>query len=82
MYIRSNDIDVKMIQYVDEHGKEIKEFDSLSNKQLLEMYEWMIKARVFDDMAMQSQRQGRIGTYAPFKGQEAAQIGSAYALRE
>src|SRR5699024_1771388 len=38
--------------------------------------------RVFDNRAMKYQRQGRIGTYAPFRGQEAAQVGSAFSLRE
>jgi len=55
-------------------------FQSLTETQLLEMYRWMVLARLFDERALKLQRQGRIGTYAPFSGQEAAQVGSAYAL--
>lgn len=46
------------------------------------MYRQMLLARTFDRKAIRLQRQGRIGTYAPFEGQEAAQIGSAAALRD
>ncbi|WP_370875517.1 pyruvate dehydrogenase (acetyl-transferring) E1 component subunit alpha [Bacillus horti] len=46
------------------------------------MYTSMQRARLFDRKAITLQRQGRIGTYAPFEGQEAAQIGSALALGE
>lgn len=45
-----------------------------------QMYGQMLRARLFDRKAIYLQRQGRIGTYAPFEGQEAAQIGSALAL--
>ncbi|MBU8878657.1 pyruvate dehydrogenase (acetyl-transferring) E1 component subunit alpha [Bacillus sp. FJAT-29790] len=40
----------------------------------------LIRIRMFDRKAISLQRQGRIGTYAPFEGQEAAQVGSALAL--
>ncbi|MCH1627938.1 pyruvate dehydrogenase (acetyl-transferring) E1 component subunit alpha [Fredinandcohnia quinoae] len=42
----------------------------------------LIRIRIFDRKAVSLQRQGRIGTYAPFEGQEAAQVGSALALKE
>ncbi|MCB2224002.1 MAG: pyruvate dehydrogenase (acetyl-transferring) E1 component subunit alpha [Actinobacteria bacterium] len=41
----------------------------------------MVHARVYDRKATAMQKQGRLATYAPFEGQEAAQIGSAAALR-
>lgn len=44
------------------------------------LYADMVEARVFDDKSMAMQRQGRLATYAPFRGQEAAQIGAAAAL--
>jgi 2-oxoisovalerate dehydrogenase E1 component alpha subunit len=56
-----------------------KEYDATFFR---EMYFHMLKARIFDRKAVNLQRQGRIGTYAPFEGQEAAQIGSALALKE
>ena len=41
----------------------------------------MVVARTYDRKASALQRQGRLATYAQFEGQEAAQIGSAAALR-
>jgi pyruvate dehydrogenase E1 component alpha subunit len=46
------------------------------------MYADMVEARIFDDKSIAMQRQGRLATYAPFRGQEAAQIGAAVALRK
>lgn len=46
----------------------------------LDFYRWMVKVRLFDRRSIVLQRQGRIGTYAPLEGQEAAQVGSALAL--
>jgi len=47
---------------------------------LLKMYRMMMQARAFDDKALKLQRGGRMGTYPPLSGQEAVQIGSAFAL--
>src|SRR5437762_10861295 len=44
------------------------------------LYRAMVAARLYDRKAMALQKQGRLATYAPFEGQEAAQIGSAAAL--
>lgn len=44
-------------------------------------YRQMVLMRTFDRKAINMQRQGRLGTYPPFEGQEAAQVGSAYALK-
>jgi pyruvate dehydrogenase E1 component alpha subunit len=46
-----------------------------------ELFAAMLTARRYDQKAMAIQKQGRLATYAPFRGQEAAQIGSAAALR-
>lgn len=54
----------------------------LSREALLAIYRWMVAGRHFDERALRLQRQGRLGTYAPFSGQEAAQVGSAYALKK
>ncbi len=53
----------------------------LKGEELREIYGWMVRGRVFDERALTLQRQGRLGTYAPLSGQEAAQTGSAWALR-
>lgn len=44
------------------------------------LYRAMLLARRFDERMLNLQRQGRIGTFAPIKGQEAAQLGSVYAI--
>src|SRR5919106_2657708 len=41
---------------------------------------WMLLSRVIDDRAFSLQRQGRMGTYAPARGQEATVVGSSFAL--
>jgi len=46
------------------------------------LYVDMVEARVFDAKSIAMQRQGRLATYAPFRGQEAAQIGAAAALHD
>lgn len=48
---------------------------------LQKLYRAMLLGRRFDERMLRLQRQGRIGTFAPIKGQEASQIGSVYALR-
>jgi len=45
------------------------------------LFRAMLAARQYDRKAASIQKQGRLATYAPFEGQEAAQIGSAAALR-
>ncbi len=75
--------EVEYLQVLDENGKADEELmPKLSDKQIKELYELMILMRTFDDKAFSMQRQGRIGTYIQFKGQEASQLGSAYALED
>ncbi len=78
------DLNHEFVQLLNEDGtmKEHESLPNLADEQLVDMYEWMVKMRLFDEKMLRMQRQGRIGTYAPFSGQEAAQIGSAAALRE
>ncbi|RNB84691.1 pyruvate dehydrogenase (acetyl-transferring) E1 component subunit alpha [Brevibacillus fluminis] len=52
----------------------------LDEKTIVSMYEQMVLVRAFDRKSILLQRQGRMGTYAPFEGQEASQVGSAIAL--
>jgi len=54
----------------------------LDAEQLQAMHRVMVEARVFDERAVNLQRQGRLGTFAPLSGQEAAQVGPAFALRK
>jgi pyruvate dehydrogenase E1 component alpha subunit len=54
----------------------------LDEEELKKLYRKMVLARKFDEKAFSLQRRGEISTYAPHKGQEAAQIGSIFALGE
>lgn len=72
---------VEYLQILDEDGHCAEE-PSLSKEEIKKLYEYMILARAFDEKALALQRQGRIGTYASVLGQEAAQVGSAYALQQ
>jgi len=82
MWVEPNDLTVERIQFLDEHGKITGTMPEVSDEELISLYKWMVQARVFDQRALKLQRQGRIGTYAPLSGQEAAQVGSACALAE
>ncbi len=48
---------------------------------LKRIYRTMLLGRRLDERMVRLQRQGRIGTFAPIKGQEAAQVGSVCTLR-
>jgi 2-oxoisovalerate dehydrogenase E1 component subunit alpha len=52
----------------------------LSDDQLRELLRLMIHARRLDRECVALQRQGELTVYPPFEGQEAAQVGSAFAL--
>ncbi|MDR3630961.1 MAG: pyruvate dehydrogenase (acetyl-transferring) E1 component subunit alpha [Desulfocapsaceae bacterium] len=53
----------------------------ISGEMLLKLYRAMLLGRRFDERLLDLQRQGRIGTFPPVKGQEAAQIGAVSHLR-
>ena len=73
---------VRWLQVLDEYGRCDQELrPSLDNAQIKKLFEWMILARTFDNKAFKLQREGRLGTYASILGQEAAQVGSAFALK-
>jgi pyruvate dehydrogenase E1 component alpha subunit len=74
---------VTHLQILDKDGNVDKDLEpDLSEDELKDMYWHMVLARTYDEKAIKMQRQGRFGTYAPCKGQEAAQVGSAYAMDE
>jgi pyruvate dehydrogenase E1 component alpha subunit len=52
----------------------------LDTARIRALYEQMLFARQYDHKSVSLQKQGRLATYSPFEGQEAAQIGSAAAL--
>jgi len=72
----------EQVQILDEAGQVRADatVPDLSDAELLEMYRGLKLGRHFDTRAVSLQRQGRMGTYPPMAGQEAAQVGSALAL--
>lgn len=67
------------VRYVSESGELVGEMP-LATEDLVSGYRAMRRARHFDDRAVTLQRQGRLGVYPLFRGQEAAQVGAALAL--
>jgi pyruvate dehydrogenase E1 component alpha subunit len=52
----------------------------LPDETLVEMFRWMLTTRRLDERLINLQRQGRIGTYGPSRGQEASQVGTGMAI--
>lgn len=65
-----------LIQRLDEDGNLVGDLGDVTLEELEKVWEEMIFLRNFDERAWNLQRQGVIGTYAPFKGQEATQLGA------
>ena len=82
--MKDDKIDFDIFQILNEDGKIVntKEMPQLKNEDIKRMYELMVLTRVFDDVALKLQREGRMLTYASLQGQEAAQIGSALVLQK
>ena len=55
---------------------------SIPDDLLLDLYRAMVLGRRFDERLLALQRQGRIGTFPPISGQEAAQLGAVAVLRD
>ena len=72
--------DCELFRIIDDEGDVIGEDPGLDDDILKDMFWWMLYGRMADEKAIKLQRQGRLGTYAPGKGQEAAQVGSAVAM--
>jgi pyruvate dehydrogenase E1 component subunit alpha len=69
-----------LLQVLDPSGNLVGDPPALASEQLLEMYRGVVTIRIMDERLLALQRQGRIGFYGEARGQEAAVIGSAYAL--
>ncbi|HLV11996.1 MAG TPA: pyruvate dehydrogenase (acetyl-transferring) E1 component subunit alpha [Trueperaceae bacterium] len=67
------------VRYVAEDGRALRELP-LAREDLVRGYRAMRRARHFDERAVTLQRQGRLGVYPLFRGQEAAQVGASLAL--
>jgi pyruvate dehydrogenase E1 component alpha subunit len=74
---------IEYLQILDEEGRLDEKLakDTLSDEDVLELYQYMLRCRVLDELAFKLQRSGRMGTYPQNKGQEAAAIGSGFAAK-
>lgn len=52
----------------------------VSKAKLVEMYQDMLRARIFDEWMLKIHPMGRVSRFPPSTGQEAAMVGSAHAL--
>ncbi|MFP4076702.1 MAG: pyruvate dehydrogenase (acetyl-transferring) E1 component subunit alpha, partial [Halochromatium sp.] len=76
------DCKVEYLSVLDEDGNLDQALaPEVSDEQLDQMHRVMLLARRFDERMLNLQRQGRIGTFAPVSGQEAAQVGVMAALQ-
>ncbi len=74
----------EMFNVIDDNGKVVnKDYEpDIDNETLINMYKTMQLARIADVKALQYQRQGRMLTFAPVKGQEGAQVGPMAAAED
>ncbi len=72
------------LQHVAPDGTPVPHGDDLSvvEARLPELYADMVLTRELDEEFVNLQRQGQLALYPPAKGQEAAQVGAAAALRD
>lgn len=73
----------KMLQILDPKGKVIDKslLPEMDDKLLVSIMKHMKMGRMIDERLLKLQRQGRVLTFAPNLGQEAAQVGSAAAIK-
>jgi pyruvate dehydrogenase E1 component alpha subunit len=79
-------LDVPSVEYLsilDEGGHVDSALEpAIPAEDLQRLYRTFLLARRFDERMLRLQRQGRVGTFGPIRGHEAAVLGSVYALRE
>jgi pyruvate dehydrogenase E1 component alpha subunit len=75
--------EVKYLQVMNEKGEVDQALKpKLTDDELVNIYKLMVLTRKYDEKALKLQRQGRMGVYASAQGQEASQIGTAYAAKK
>ncbi len=75
--------EVKYLQVLDEQGKpDVHLEPKLKKDELLSLYQFLVLTRVADETCLKLQREGRIGTYAECKGEEATIVGAAFAMQK
>ena len=74
---------VEFLSILDPEGAVDKKWEpAIPDDLLLGLYRAMVLGRRFDERLLALQRQGRIGTFPPISGQEAAHLGAVAVLRE
>lgn len=75
---------IEHTQILDEHGKLDAALakGTLSDQDVVFLYEQMSIVRHYDEIAFKLQRSGRMGTYPQNKGQEAVAAAAGYVLRQ
>lgn len=68
-------------QVLTPEGEVVGEMPNVSAEEMVDWYRWMLLGRVYSDRMVALQRQGRMGTFAPLNGQEAASVGLAAPLQ-
>lgn len=68
-------------QILNPEGQVVGELPDLPADRLLGFYRWMVLGRLFSERMVTLQRQGRLGTFGPLNGQEAASVGLAAPLQ-
>ena len=75
--------EVEQVTVLDAEGHLDPDLDpAIPPADLRRLYRTFLLARRFDERMLRLQRQGRIGTFGPIRGHEAAVLGSVYALRD
>lgn len=85
MYLDKYDpLKKQMVQILDHAGNHKEELipKELTPEVVKELYEQMVFYRMCDRRMLKMQRSGRMGTFASIEGQEAAQIGSEFAIEK
>lgn len=72
---------LELLRVVDTGGRPVRDVPC-GDDEARALLQQMIFLRTFDERAVALQRQGRIGTYAPYQGLEACQAAAAFALQK
>lgn len=74
----------QMVQILDQDGNHKEDLlpREMTDEVVKQIYENIWYVRMCNDRALKMQRQGRMGTFASVKGQEACQLGVEYALKK
>jgi len=77
------DFSVEHVQILDKDGTVDEDLEpDLNDEKRIDLLYHMKRGRLLDERALKLSYGGRLGIFAPAKGQEAAQVGTAYALAE